>query len=161
APFFLMERAHGRVPVSIPPYAEQGWVAEATPAQRRIMWEDGVRHLASIQSVPLSAVQFLAGPEGARDGLAQEWGNYVRFVDWVSADRPWPALKAGLERLKSLWPANQPQGLVWGDARLGNMMFGEDFRVVAIMDWEQPSLGGALQDLGWWLTLSESMHGAN
>jgi aminoglycoside phosphotransferase (APT) family kinase protein len=28
------------------------------------------------------------------------------------------------------------------------------------MDWEQPSLGGALHDLAWWLVLSEMMHGA-
>ena len=40
---------------------------------------------------------------------------------------------------------------MWGDARLGNMMIGDDYRVVAVMDWEQPSLGGALHDLGWWL----------
>ena len=30
-------------------------------------------------------------------------------------------------------------------------MVGEDFTVAAVMDWEQPSLGGALHDLGWWL----------
>jgi aminoglycoside phosphotransferase (APT) family kinase protein len=49
------------------------------------------------------------------------------------------------------YPANRPEGIVWGDARIGNMMFGPDFRVVAVMDWEHPSLGGALHDLGWWL----------
>jgi aminoglycoside phosphotransferase (APT) family kinase protein len=38
------------------------------------------------------------------------------------------------------------------------MMFDEDFEVVAVMDWEQPSLGGALQDLSWWLRLSDMMH---
>ena len=31
------------------------------------------------------------------------------------------------------------------------MMIGDDFKVAAVMDWEQPSLGGALHDLGWWL----------
>jgi aminoglycoside phosphotransferase (APT) family kinase protein len=31
------------------------------------------------------------------------------------------------------------------------MMIGADFQVAAVMDWEQPSLGGALHDLGWWL----------
>jgi aminoglycoside phosphotransferase (APT) family kinase protein len=31
------------------------------------------------------------------------------------------------------------------------MLVGPDFRVLAVMDWEQPSLGGALHDLGWWL----------
>jgi aminoglycoside phosphotransferase (APT) family kinase protein len=43
---------------------------------------------------------------------------------------------------------------------LGNMMFDAKFDVVAVMDWEQPSLGGALHDLAWWLVLSEQRHGA-
>jgi aminoglycoside phosphotransferase (APT) family kinase protein len=160
APFFIMERLQGRVPVSIPSYAEVGWVAEATPAQRARLWENGVRQLAAIQSTPLSSVQFLSGPAGAREGLDQEWDKYVRFATWVGGDRPWPVLQAGLDRLRSLWPANQPPGLVWGDARLGNMMFDDAFEVVAVMDWEQPSLGGVLHDLAWWLYLSEQRHGA-
>ena len=35
----------------------------------------------------------------------------------------------------------------------------ENFDVVAVMDWEQPSLGGALHDLAWFCTLAETMHG--
>jgi aminoglycoside phosphotransferase (APT) family kinase protein len=69
-------------------------------------------------------------------------------------------LERALERLKAHWPANQPAGVVWGDARIGNMMFDDDFQVAAVMDWEQPSLGGALHDLAWWLVLSQTMHGA-
>jgi aminoglycoside phosphotransferase (APT) family kinase protein len=160
APFFILEKVHGRVAVSVPPYARVGWVAEATPAQRARLWENGVRQLAAIQSVPLSSVDFLRGPEGAREGLAQEWDKYVRFAEWVNRDRPWPVLTAGIERLRSRWPAHQPQGLVWGDARLGNMMFDDKFEVAAVMDWEQPSLGGALHDLAWWLVISDTMHGA-
>ena len=160
APFFVMERTRGRVAVTVPPYTTTGWVAEATPAQRARMWENGVRQLAAVQSVPLSSVQFLQGPKGARDGLAQEWDKYVRFVKWINQERPWPVLEAALARLRACWPANQPPGLVWGDARLGNMMFDENFEVTAVMDWEQPSLGGALHDLAWWLYLSNQMHGA-
>jgi aminoglycoside phosphotransferase (APT) family kinase protein len=63
-----------------------------------------------------------------------------------------------MDRLERLWPKNQPTGLVWGDARLGNMMFDNNFDVVAVMDWEQPSLGGALHDLAWWLVLSDLHH---
>ena len=159
-PFFVMERVRGRVPVSIPPYAQEGWVAEATPAQRARMWEGGVRQLAAVQSTPLASVDFLRGPKGAEQGLEQEWDKYVRFVAWVSRERRWPVFERALQRLHASWPANQPPGLVWGDARIGNMMFDDDFEVVAVMDWEQPSLGGALQDLAWWLVLSETMHGA-
>lgn len=160
-PFFIMEKKYGRVPVSIPPYAKVGWLSEATPAQRRHLWEGAVRQLAAVQLVPLDKVQFLAGPDHARDGLAQEWDKYTRFVEWVSDSPNAPILEAGRQRLLSMWPDNQPEGMVWGDARIGNMMFDENFDVVTVMDWEQPSLGGALQDLAWFCTLAETMHGKN
>jgi aminoglycoside phosphotransferase (APT) family kinase protein len=159
APFFVMERKYGRVPVVTPLYSEEGWVADATPVQRRKLWENGVRQLAAIQSVPLDSVRFLRGPPGAEQGLAQEWDKYVRHVRWVQETRAWPALDACLAKLEASWPANQPPGLVWGDARLGNIMFDQDFEVVAVMDWEQPSLGGALHDLAWWLYMSDMFHG--
>lgn len=161
APFFVMEKKRGRVPVSYPHYSREGWLAEATPAQRRHLWEGAVRQLALIQTVPLDGMDFLAGPAHAPRGLAQEWDKYSRFVAWVQEDKPWPVLEKALARLEAMWPANQPEGLVWGDARIGNMMFDEAFDVVTVMDWEQPSLGGALQDLAWFVVLSETMHGAN
>ena len=159
APFFVMEKVKGRVPVSHPPYARSGWLAEASPAQRRHLWEGAVRQLAAIQLVPLDKVQFLAGAGAAREGLAQEWDKYTRFVEWVKDDPRAEILEAGRQRLLSLWPKNQPEGVVWGDSRIGNMMFDDNFDVVAVLDWEQPSLGGALHDLAWFLTLSETMHG--
>jgi aminoglycoside phosphotransferase (APT) family kinase protein len=159
APFFVMEKVRGRVPVSHPPYAKSGWLFDATPAQRRHLWEGAVRQLAAIQRVPLDKVQFLAGVDHAREGLAQEWDKYTRFVDWVRDDPRASILEAGRQRLLSLWPKNQPEGMVWGDARIGNMMFDENFDVLAVMDWEQPSLGGALQDLAWFCTIAETMHG--
>ena len=159
APFFVMEKLKGRVAVSVPPYAKTGWVADASPTQRAKLWENGVRALAGIQNIPLSELDFLAGPAGAQSGLEQEWDKYVRFVAWIGGDQSWPSLQAAIERLRARWPKNQPPGLVWGDARLGNLMFNDAFEVVAMMDWEQPSLGGALHDLAWWLFLSEAMHG--
>jgi aminoglycoside phosphotransferase (APT) family kinase protein len=158
APFFVMEKKRGRVAVSVPPYAREGWVVESTPAQRRKMWENGVRQLAAIQSTPLDQVQFLAAREGPRDGLEQEWAKYVRFVEWHKETRPVPLYELALEKLRARWPKNQPAGVVWGDARLGNIMFDENYEVVAVMDWEQPSLGGALNDLAWWVTLGAMMH---
>lgn len=160
APFFIMRKLVGRVPISRPPYAQVGWIAEATPAQRARLWENGVRMLASVQKVPLSEVSFLEGKEDARSGLGQEWDKYARFVEWVSQDRRWPVLDAALEQLRGRWPRNQPPGLVWGGAELVNMMFDDNFDVVAVMDWEQPSLGGALHDLAWWLFMSDMKHSA-
>lgn len=165
-PFFVMEKVQGRVPVSIPHYSTTGFVHDATPEQRRHLWDGAVRQLATIQHAPVADFGFLAGPAHAASGLAQEWDKYERFVAWLredaeSAQRFCPVLDAGLARLKSLWPKHQPEGLVWGDARIGNMMFDDNFDVVAVMDWEQPSLGGALHDLAWFTVVSETMHGRN
>lgn len=161
APFFVMRKVAGRVPVSIPPYAQSGWVLDASPEQRRRLWENGVRALAAIQHTPLDAVRFLEGPEHAREGLEQEFDKFSRVAAWVQADHALPVLDAALQRLREQWPANRPAGIVWGDARIGNMMFDHDFAVTAVMDWEQPSLGGALNDLAWWITNAENAHGAN
>lgn len=157
-PFFVMERKSGRVPVSIPPYAREGWLRDATPDQRRVLWRNAVGQLAAVQRVPLDGLDFLAGPQGER-GLEQEWAKYVRFARWLQEIEPLPVLDAALDRLRGLWPQNQPEGLVWGDARIGNMMFDENFDVVAVMDWEQPSLGGALHDLAWFCVIADTMHG--
>jgi aminoglycoside phosphotransferase (APT) family kinase protein len=157
APFFVMEKLVGRVAVSIPPYGQEGWVVDATPAQRAAMWEDGVRQLAAIQSVPLSSVQFLARPEAGPEGFDQEMDRWRRYLNWISEGRSWPFLEAAWVRLVERSPVNRPAGIVWGDARIGNTLVGDDFRVRAVMDWEQTSLGGALHDLGWWL-YSDHMH---
>lgn len=151
APFFVMEKVHGRVAVSFPPYCQQGWLFDSTSAQRRILWEDSVRALAAIQTVPVARASFLAEPETGTNGFAQEIERWARYVDWVDPRGERTLLREGLERLRAIAPANQAEGIVWGDARLGNMMIGDDYKVAAVMDWEQPSLGGALHDLGWWL----------
>lgn len=150
APFFVMEKREGRVPVSVPSYMETGWVFDAAPKERALVWENGVRMLAAIQSAPLHQLGFLDRRE-AGDGFAQEWDRWKRFLDMLLARRPLPFFETAWARLIDTRPANRPPGLVWGDARLGNIMFGREFDVVAVMDWEQPSLGGALHDLGWWL----------
>jgi aminoglycoside phosphotransferase (APT) family kinase protein len=160
-PFFVMEKKQGRVPVSIPPYARSGWMTEASPEQRRALWHNAVTQLALIQTISTDGFDFLAGPPGAERGLVQEWGKYCRFVDWLEEVEPQPILRAALARLEACWPEHQPEGLVWGDARIGNMMFDDNYDVVAVMDWEQPSLGGALHDLAWFCVIADTMHGPN
>ena len=150
APFFIMEKVAGRVAVSYPPYSRQGWLVDTPPATRRRIWESAVGQLAAIQLVPVERAAFLELP-GGPDGFDQEADRWRRFIDWVDPAGERKLLRATFDRLLAMRPANRPAGIVWGDSRLGNMMIGDDGEVVAVMDWEQPSLGGALHDLGWWL----------
>lgn len=151
APFFVMEQVAGRVAVSYPPYSQEGWLVDTAPADRRRMWTDAVSQLAAIQNVPVANASFLNLPGDFAEGFDQEVDRWRRYLDWVDPDGRLALLRDGFARLLALRPRNRPEGIVWGDARLGNMMIGEDFSVAAVMDWEQPSLGGALHDLGWWL----------
>ena len=43
-------------------------------------------------------------------------------------------------------------GSSWGDSRIGNIIF-RDFRVQAILDWDQVSLAGPEADLAWWIQM--------
>ena len=56
-------------------------------------------------------------------------------LDWLDANRP---------------DEDAPPALLWGDSRIGNMIF-EDFSCVAVLDWEMTCLGQPEMDLGWWL----------
>ena len=150
APFFVMEKVPGRVAVSYPPYSKSGWLVETAPADRQRLWHDAVSQLAAIQLVPVADAAFLTLP-GGPDGFDQEAFRWQRFIDWVDPAGQRTLLRSTFERLLAAAPAKRQEGIVWGDSRIGNMMIGHDFQVAAVMDWEQPSLGGALHDLGWWL----------
>ena len=151
APFFVMEKIAGRVAVSYPPYSQSGWLVDAAPADRRRMWVDAVSQLAAVQKVPVADCAFLNLPGNFAEEFAQETDRWRRYLDWIDPIGKLVLLRDGFDRLLARKPDNRPAGLVWGDARLGNMMIGDDFSVAAVMDWEQPSLGGALHDLAWWL----------
>jgi len=154
-PFFVMERMFGRVPVSNPVYNATGWLYDATPVERRHLWESAVSELARIHRVPTSTVSFLGDPDVELGDLAQLWADDIATLNWSAGTEPHPVLDEIRQWLEVNMPVDVSPGLAWGDARIGNMMFGSNFEVVAVMDWEQASLGGALTDLGWWLFFDE------
>jgi aminoglycoside phosphotransferase (APT) family kinase protein len=149
-PFFAMERVRGNVPVTSPPYNQKGFLADATPAQRRIAWTSAVEELGRIARVPLDRVPFLT-PAAGGGGLEQQLAYWHRSRDWVTRGEPHDVMLAYAEWLDANLPSHRPHGFAWGDARIGNMVFGDDFRLAGVLDWEQVNDGGIRQDLGWWV----------
>lgn len=158
--FYVMEKMKGRVTVSVPPYSMSGWFFESTAEQRHKAWRQGVEAMARLHTMPVEKLGFLKGPPGAEQGLPQEWEKWSRYVDWVNADGEIPILAEVRTRLEATMPSHIAPGLVWGDCRIGNMMFDANYDLIAVMDWEQATLGGSLNDLAWWIVLGEQMHGA-
>jgi aminoglycoside phosphotransferase (APT) family kinase protein len=101
-------------------------------------------------------VAALALPEGTFPSVADTLGahldHYERFLRWAEQGRPHPLARRTLERLRDERPPEPPEGpcLVWGDARLSNVIY-RDFEVVAVLDWEMAGIGDPLLDLAWWV----------
>jgi aminoglycoside phosphotransferase (APT) family kinase protein len=154
-PFFVMERVHGNVPVSMPLYTREGFLAAAPAAQRRRAWTGAIEQLAAIHSVPFDAVAFLDRPKWGTGGLDQQLAYWERAAEWGLEDHYPAQLDEMISWLRANKPASPDDGLSWGDARLGNIMFDTDFDVAAVLDWEQASLIGPTADLAWWLFFDE------
>jgi aminoglycoside phosphotransferase (APT) family kinase protein len=151
-PFFVAERIAGRVPGDNPHYTEAGFVFNATPEQRRTMWEDAVRKLARLHQVETDRFDFLERPHLGESGLEQELRHWRNYFDWARGDREDDLIEFAFEWLVSNLPDPAPTSLSWGDARVGNMIF-DDWQVKAILDWDQVSLAGPEADLAWWIQM--------
>ncbi len=145
APFLVMPRVSGDIAGPAPVF--DPYVMDAGPDLQRRMHDGLFDTLAAIHAVPWE-VSDLGGalPElSVHDALAR-WSAYV---DWSSQGDPLPALSAALEWCASRLPGERARVLLWGDVRLGNLVFDADRRVTAVLDWDLASLGPPEMDLGW------------
>jgi len=155
--FFVMEHVDGDIPADNPPYPCEGFVKDATPAQREAMWWNGIAELARLhnQDYKKAGLDFLAFPDPKQSPIAQHLAYYENFFHWAARGKPQPTAEAALEYLKAKMPTDEPTGIIWGDARVGNQIF-RDFRVVALLDWEMAALGNPEADLAWWLFVDKT-----
>lgn len=157
APFFVMGAVAGRVPPDNPPYHVAGWLHEITPAERERLWWSGIDMLARVHSVDVEALDlsFLDDPGRGRTGVDQELTYYEQMLEWTGADAG-PVVTAAGRWLRDNQPTEDaPPRLLWGDARIGNIVFDENREARAVLDWEMTGLGQPEQDLAWFLFLDK------
>jgi aminoglycoside phosphotransferase (APT) family kinase protein len=151
APFFVMERAEGRVPPDVMPYTYEGnWLHAATDTERERLEHATVAILARLHDqFPGEEADFLAAP-GTGSPLRRHVDAQHAYYGWVVEGRPRSALiERAFARLEELWPADEgPTVLSWGDARIGNIIY-HGFEPAAVLDWEMAGLGPRELDLGW------------
>lgn len=140
-PFFVMRY----VPAKI--YWDPTLPELASNEARRAVYREYVRALAALHQVDYAAV-----------GLADygKVGAYVaRQVDRWS--KQYEASRTGdipsMEALMKWLPANIPPGdettLIHGDWRIDNLMFDDQQRCVAVLDWELSTLGHPASDVAY------------
>jgi aminoglycoside phosphotransferase (APT) family kinase protein len=147
-----MGRIEGRVPSDRPPYPADGWVKELAPADQARIWWGGIESMAKIHTLDWRALGFgfVDKPELGRTGLEQQMAFYERYLRWAARGKPQPTVEAAWEWLDKNKPVDEPDSLLWGDARIGNIIFASDgTEPVAVLDWEMVTHGNGEEDLAW------------
>jgi aminoglycoside phosphotransferase (APT) family kinase protein len=152
ASFLVMPRIPGRLLTDNPPYARHGWLKEAGPEVQRAIYGGFVDTLADIHRLDWRGLEWAARAGGP--GLGPEldwWDAYLTWAGEVPV-----ALLAAQAWCRAHRPDPEPPpSLLWGDVRLGNVIFGDDHRPAAVLDWEMATVGPAEVDLGWFFALRD------
>jgi aminoglycoside phosphotransferase (APT) family kinase protein len=153
APFYVMVRVHGRVPGDVPSWHAKGWTVDLTPAERARMYDNGLASLVAVHHAAVGPeLEFLAEP-GEGTALDRYLTRLEGWYEWCGPSRRFDAetLEEGFRHLLDHRPDDAAEGVVWGDARPGNICFADDLSAAALFDWETATTGPPGIDVGWWL----------
>jgi len=154
-PFFLMDYVEGVVPPDVMPYTFGGnWFFDAPAESQRQLQDATVEVIAELHSIPdaASSFSFLSDGPAGQSALQRHFAWVRSWYDFAVPDiGRSPLLERTFAWLDANWPeeaaAAEPV-LLWGDARVGNVLYG-DFRPVAVLDWEMTALGPRELDVAW------------
>lgn len=155
-PFFLMDLADGVVPPDVMPYTFGGnWFADASADKQRELQDSTVEVLAKLHSIPNAenTFGFLAEVDPPGDTPLRRHFSWLKeWYEFAVADiGRSPLVERALAWLEQNFPddvAATPPVLAWGDSRIGNVLY-EDFRPVAVLDWEMATVGPRELDVSW------------
>jgi aminoglycoside phosphotransferase (APT) family kinase protein len=148
-PFFVMERLAGRVPADDdPPFTKAGFLFDARPAQQQTFCQDAIDHVVAVHAI--EPPDFL--PVGPAPADHLQW--CAELCRWAGVEHPevWAAHDALVRDVPPA--AAAPVSLLWGDARPANMLVGDDFRVVGLLDWELAGTGPGELDIAWFCEMN-------
>jgi aminoglycoside phosphotransferase (APT) family kinase protein len=152
--FFLMDYVSGVVPPDVMPYTFGGnWFADSPAESQRALQDNTVDVLAKLHAIPSAETTFGFLADGDEPNALRRNLNWLQ--SWYRFAVPdigrSPLVEQALEWLEANWPedvaATQPV-LIWGDSRVGNVLY-EDFKPVAVLDWEMATLGPREMDAAW------------
>jgi aminoglycoside phosphotransferase (APT) family kinase protein len=151
APAVVAPDATGRLGMTMPfvdghipgpvPFLDP-WIAAMSGVEQARLYANFLAVLAAVHDLgPPADLQ-------PRDDLVF-WSEYLDWSD-AAPDR----LRRAFEWCRDHVPeAIASPVLLWGDVRLGNVVFDDDANVVAVLDWEMASVGAAEHDAAWFFAL--------
>ena len=152
--FFLMNYVDGRVPPDVMPYTFGGnWFADAPEESQRELQDNTVAVIAELHAIPEPEKTFAFLDDGSDPNALRRNFNWLKaWYQFAVPDIGRSALvERSLEWLEDNWPedvaATDPV-LVWGDSRIGNVLY-DGFKPTAVLDWEMATLGPREMDVAW------------
>jgi aminoglycoside phosphotransferase (APT) family kinase protein len=155
-PFFLMDKVDGIVPPDVMPYTfGDNWFADAPAERQRALQDATVEVLAQLHAIPNAQNTFGFLTEIDPDGPNPLRRHFGWLKNWYAFAVPdigrSPLVERALAWLEDNFPEDVAAGepvLAWGDSRIGNVLY-EDFRPVAVLDWEMATVGPRELDVAW------------
>lgn len=152
-PYYVMEQLPTIGATSdVPSYHSQGLYFEATPEQRARMWWGCVQAIADVHALDwrtLRLDKLLMPQRGARP-LEQVVTYCEELLTWWPESRR-PELIDAVKWLRDNIYEPEHLTLCWGDSRLSNVLYGPDYEVTGVLDWELAYIGDHEADLAWLL----------
>jgi aminoglycoside phosphotransferase (APT) family kinase protein len=153
-PYYVMEQLPTIGTASdFPSYHSQGLYFDATPDQRATMWWGCVQTITDVHALDWRSLRLdklLMPHHGARP-LEQVVAYCDELLVWVSPDSRRQEFADAVEWLRDNIYDPEHLVLCWGDSRLSNILYGEEFEVTAVLDWEIAYIGDHEADLAWLL----------
>lgn len=154
--FMVMPAIPGHIPDQAPAFDR--WIKGATPDEQRVLSESFFDVLVAVHRVDWRRAN-LAGviPDRSIAAELARWGHYL---DWYAdGEVVVPGLADALAWCTEHRPRTEPPPtLVWGDVRLGNVIFDDEWRPVAVLDWEMTGIGSPEHDVAWYFALDAIQH---
>ncbi len=138
--FFVMDYVPGRV-------HKMPALPGLSPSERATCYDEMNRVIAAIHTVDLAAAGLMdyGRAEGYYARQIKRWTEQYRATEID----PMPSMERLIAWLPQHLPATSSAGLVHGDVRFENLIFGTSGSVAAVIDWELSTLGDPLGDLAY------------
>jgi aminoglycoside phosphotransferase (APT) family kinase protein len=153
-PYYVMEQLPTIGTASdFPSYHSQGVYFDATPEQRSTMWWGCVQVIADVHALDWRSLRLekLLMPQRGEHPLEQVVEYCAELLSWAPPEGRRQEFVDAVEWLRD--NIYQPEHLVlcWGDSRLSNILYGPEYEVTAVLDWEIAYIGDHEADLAWLL----------
>jgi aminoglycoside phosphotransferase (APT) family kinase protein len=162
APFFLMDQVSGRVPSDVPSWHRSGWTKRLTEPECSTLHDNALGALVALHRVkPTNEMAFLSSssstlptPSEALDRMVDQVHAMYRWCEPVRVHGA-SVIDAAMQHVLARRPEQPSFGVVWYDARVGNIMFDDRLEVASMFDWEGATLGPPEFDIAWWVMFDE------